>query len=50
MSLKSKINDVVKYIHTNYPNIDFNDVSISHSCVLDICNTFFYNNRKNITF
>jgi len=38
MSLKDKLNEVARYIKTEYPVLNFENVSVSDSCVTNICN------------
>jgi len=38
MSLKHKLNEVAHYIKTKYPELNFENVSVSDSCVNNICN------------
>ncbi|KAL5246272.1 hypothetical protein ACI65C_013680 [Semiaphis heraclei] len=41
MSLKDKLNEVAHYIKTEYAEINFENVSVSDSCVINICNLIF---------
>lgn len=41
MTLKNKINEIALFICSEYPNLDFNNLSRSHSCVKHICSVFF---------
>jgi len=41
MSLKHTLNEVAHYIKTEYPELNFENVSVSNSCVNNICNFIF---------
>ncbi|CAH1731124.1 unnamed protein product [Aphis gossypii] len=41
MSLKDKLKEVAHYINTEYPELNFENVSVSDSCVSNICMTIF---------
>lgn len=41
MSLKDRLNEVAHYIKTEYTEINFENASVSDSCVINICNFIF---------
>ena len=41
MSLNKKLDEVAHYIKTQYPKLNFENVSVSDSCVTNICNIIF---------
>jgi len=45
MSLEKKLDEVAHYIKTQYPNLNLGNVSVSDSCVTNICNIIF--NKEN---
>ncbi|CAI6348363.1 unnamed protein product [Macrosiphum euphorbiae] len=45
MSLNKKSDEVAHYIKNQYPNLNFGNVSVSDSCVTNICNIIF--NKEN---
>ncbi len=45
MSLKDKLKEVAHYIKTEYPELNFENVSVSDRCVTDICNIIFKKNN-----
>ncbi|KAE9523111.1 hypothetical protein AGLY_016498 [Aphis glycines] len=45
MSLKEKLDEVAHYIVIQYPKLNFGNVSVSDSCVTNICNIIF--NKEN---
>jgi len=47
MSLNKKLDEVAHYIKTQYPNLNFGNVSVSDSCVTIICNIIFNKEKNN---
>jgi len=41
MSLKYKLKEVAHYIKTEYPEFNFENVSVSDNCVINTCNFIF---------
>jgi len=45
MNLNKKLDEVAHYINTQYPSLNFGNVSVSDSCGTNICNIIF--NKQN---
>lgn len=48
MHLKNKLKDISHYIKAEYPDLDFDYVSVSDSCARNICKIIFKNENNNV--
>ena len=48
MSLNNKLNEIARYVCIEYPELNYNEVSFTHKCVTDICETIFNTINSNL--
>lgn len=48
MSLKNKLDEIARYVCDEYPELDFNEITLTHECVNRICLTVLKTTNKNV--